>query len=369
MKESWLNTFFPFRYIWQRYFLRQAARTFFLFLFGFYALFVLIDLSTKTAAFHHHVHFVWDEMLLHYAAEFIKLADVLIPFGLLLAVIKTLTQLNTHNELTALLAGGYSLKTLMRPFIFMALFFVGVLYLNTEVLLPTALQKLKHIHAKHHDQKFKKYNIRAARHLVLEDESTVLFQDYDPVKQAFLDVYWIRSFDDIYRIQSLYPYTEVPLGQYVDHFKRDTLGALIKRESAELRLFPEIRFNEHELLETLSLPEELALSELLAKLPQDSTHLSEKEAQFMTTYYYKLAMPWLCLLAVLGPIPYCIRYTRNFPLFLLYAGGLFCLVGFYLIVDASLILGERQALPPFWAIAAPFALFFAFFGLKYVRLR
>lgn len=359
--------FFPFGLIWQRHFLSQTLKTLLLFIGCFYGLYVLIDLSAHAGSYHHYLKFNWQETALYYLFEFIQRIDILLPFGLLLAVIRVVCNLNANNELTALQASGYPLKALMRPFVFLGFVGAAFILLNTEFALPFALDKIKQIDDKHHQQKVKKQEIRSAQHMILADDSTLLFQKYDTAQQAFFDVYWIRGIDDIYRMKYLHPYTDIPLGQFVDHLTRDKQGALTIAKSDEVFLFPAIHFDRASLMDTLALPEDFSLSQLYRKFPDAHVQQTEKDAQVMSMFYYKMALPWLCLLAVIGPIPFCVRYTRNLSVFLIYAFALFSLLAFYLIIDAALILGERQVIAPFWAIFTPVALFFSFFITKYIR--
>lgn len=362
--------FFPFTLIWQRYFVKEMLKVFFLFLFCFFLLYVLIDFSSHAGSFHHHhVKINFQEMAFYYVCDFIRRLDVLIPFAILLATIRTLCGLNVNNELVAMMANGIKLKTLLRPFILISLFFVMVVYLNSEFFLPAALKKLKEIDESRSSQKKKTYQLDAIQHLILEDGSTFIFQNYVPSEHYFYDVYWIRNIDDIYHFKFLYPHLEVPKGISADHFNRGHSGNFEHVSFSKELPLPELRFDSAVLMDTLTTPEELSLSELSSKQNQEKEAFSEKQAQILSIYYYKMAIPWLCLLAVIGPAPFCVRYTRYLPQFFIYAGGLFGLVAIYLIFDAALILGKRQAIDPFLAIALPFLLFFALFGYRYVRLQ
>lgn len=358
----------PLYSLWGRYFLKETFKVFCLFVLCFYGLYILIDFSSHASSFHHHqVDFRWRELAVYYLCDFVKRVEVLIPFAIMVASIKTLCSLNIHNELVALLASGIKLKTLLRPFVFLALVFVALAYLNTEFLLPKALKTIKMIDVAHSSQKNKSKDRPSVQHVILEDDSTILFQDYDPGRERFIDAYWMRSMDEIYRIKYLYPYTERPLGEYVDHLTRDAEGNLVLHDSQTIKIFPNIQFNNEKLMETLTQPLDLSVSALKDKLPSLSQILSEKEAQTLSVFYYKIAMPWLCLLAVIAPAPFCVRFTRQLPVFFIYAVSIFGLVAFYLIMDSALILGSRQVLPPAIAIFVPFSLFFGFFGLKYIR--
>lgn len=344
--------------IWERYFLKETLKTFFLFIFCFYGLFVLIDYASHATSFHRgSTSFQWKVIGFYYLLEFIKRLEVLVPFALLLATVKTLTTMNIHNELVALMTSGVKLKRLMRPFLLLGLSFTALLYLNTEVLLPQVLKEIKHMDNARSLLKHKNRNQPLVRHLILEDGSTLLFQNYDSTSKHFFDAYWIPSVDSIYRIKFLFPYADQPLGQFVDHLKRSKSGELKLEDSYTEKAFPEIQFNKQTLFETITSPDEQSYSELWAKTPSMIDPQSEKQSQLVSTYFYKLAMPWLAFLAVIGPMPYCVRFTRNLPLFYIYAWSIFGLVAFYIIMDAALVLGERQALSPILAIWPVFGLF------------
>lgn len=358
--------------IWERYFLREIINTFLFFILCFYGLYILIDYASHTASFHHnHVDFQWKEVATYYACDFVKRLDFILPFALLIASIRTFSSLNTHNELIALMSSGISLQTLMRPFIFLGLFCTCLLYFNTEYLTPVALQELRHIHDSR-DSKRRKYDAQASvQHLILEDNSTIVFQNYDSSQNRFFDAYWIQDTDNIYRMKYLFPYLETedtyPVGHFVDHLTRNAQGELVSIESFATKVFPTIHFNKNILFETITTAEEQALSELWKKLPSSQIS-NEKEAKILATFYQKLLLPWLCLFAIIGPAPFCLRTTRNLPTFFIYAGGIFSLLAFDVVQQATVILGERQVLPSFWIICLPFVSVASILIFRFVRL-
>lgn len=360
--------------IWERYFLKEFIKTCLFFLLGFYGLYILIDYSSHAASFHHHhVQFQWREVVVYYACEFVKRLEVLLPFAILIALIRTLCSLMAHNELVALMSSGISLQRLMRPFVLVGLAFTGLMYMNTEFFLPIALKDLKHIDNSRSREKHKKYYDASVQHIVLEDATTIIFQSYDPVQKRFFDAYWIRNIDEIYRIKYLYPHSDppsfVPIGYFVDLLQRNGKGELIAQASYTSKTFPDIHFNQQTLFETITLPEELSLSDLHKKIPNHEKELTEKESLVLSAFYRKLALPWFCFLAIIGAAPFCLQFVRNLPVFFIYAGSLFSLVIVYLVMDASVLLGKRQVLSPFLAIWPPFLLFFSYFIWRFAKLK
>lgn len=356
-------------YIWERYFLKEFLKIFFLFLFCFYGLYILIDYASHTSALpHHHTQIDIKELARYYLYIFASRAEILIPFGLIIALIKTVLSLNTHQELVALLASGINLKTLMRPFIGVALFCVALLFLNEQFLLPSALKKLRHIEdASKHKKKHQKLDI-AVNHVILADGSLLLFQSYDSTKEQFFDSYWIRSTDDIYRIKYLSPYAIVPKGDFIDHLQRQANGELASVEAFDKRDLPDLHFNQKALESTLMDPEAISLTGLWKELPLQIDLKTEKDSKILTSFYWKIMIPWLCLLVIIATAPFCVKFSRQPPILLIYIGGIFGLVAFYLFMDASLVVAKRQVVEPFWAIGVPFLTVFGIFGWRYFKM-
>lgn len=356
---------------WQRYILREFFKSFFLVLLGFYGLYALIDYSNHaTSLYHLHHRFSFKDISLYYAYEFVPMMEVLVPFALLIATIRTLTKLNMHHELVALMVSGLHLKSLLRPLIYVSLLFTCFLYINTEFILPYTQKQGKQINHSLGKEKKKHHPQRSVQHLVLDDQTTLLFQKYDPIQNSFFDVYWIRSIDELYRIKNLFlNLTSVPSGQQVYHLTRHPHGELVISNFSAEQPFPEMRFNKQTLFETLMPVDERPPSELWKKLPKLTNIQSEKESIIAAHFYSKMALPWLCLFAVLGPAPFCVRFSRTFPLFFLYSLSIFGLLGFYLVMDAALILGKRQVISPFWAIWTPFLCLGSLISWRFLHLK
>ena len=356
--------------VWERYFFWEMTKIFFLFLLSFYGLYALLDYSSHSASFHKgHVRFDLIQIIQYYTFEFIARLDVLIPFAVLISTIKTLCSLNVNRELVALMAGGIKLTRILRPFLIVGLFCTALIYLNTETILPYAAKQLRRIHDVRSMQKVKQHYKPAVKHLPLEDGSTLLFHHYDGATQEFHDTYWVRSIDEIYKMKFLSTNQTVPSGHYIDYLKRDADGNLIVQASYQEKKLPDLHFNPEALKESVIPSEELSFSDLHKKLPKEPKVLNEKEAAAITAFYYKMAMPWLSLLAVMGPAPFCVRFSRTLSIFMIYACSIFGLVAFYIIMNAAMILGERQVFEPVWAIGLPFSGFMLLFGWRFCLLK
>jgi lipopolysaccharide export system permease protein len=358
-----------FMAIWERYFLRKFIRMFFLFLFCFYGLYVLIDYASHTSTLaHHQIQIPWSEIARYYLFVFASRAEILLPLALLIALVQTVCTLNSHQELVAFMASGFKLKLLMRPFLAMGLLCVGLMYANEQFLLPEALRKLRRMEDSTKHQKSRHAPRLAVRHVVLEDGSLLIFQDYDTAKERFFDAYWIQSIDQIYRMKYLSPTSSAPVGFFVDHLVRQPNGELLQEASYRELTFPAMQFNPELLQSTILDPEILSISDLTTQVLEVSSDLNEKESKILTAFYWKLVLPWLCLLAIIGPAPYCVRFSRQLPIFLIYVFSLFGLIAFFMFMDAAQVVAKRQVLSPFWAICGPFITVFGYFGWRFVKM-
>jgi lipopolysaccharide export system permease protein len=357
------------RYIWQRYFLREFIKIFCLFITAFYFLYVLIDYSAHTKTFQ---SIGIQKAILYYLFQFTKRCDILIPFAILLATVKVLSTLTLRNETIALVVGGIPLKWLIHP-LWKATFFCALfLYINFQWLQPFSLARLNTFEEVYFKQSVDEEKAKQVCHLLLKDRSLLIYQSYDPIKNAFFDAYWIKSLNEIYRIKFLFPYSSPPSGQYVDLLIKEEDGLLQKKESWLYKDFHAMHIEEKSLFSAVHPPRWQSIAQLGTNLSWKhfgvGVKMSDREAQTVSSFCYKLLMPLLCFLIVLAISPFCLCFERNFPIFFIYAFSIFGLIAFFTLINAFVILGEGQVIPPGLSVSIPFALSFLAFGLNYGKL-
>lgn len=354
--------------IWHRYFLKTFFSTFFLFLICFYGLYCLIDYSGHTSNMnHHHGGFGLLEIIFYYVGEFSRRFDIIIPFGILLATARTLLLFNSRSELVALMAGGYSLRSLLTPFIFVGLAMTLISFANEEWVQPRASHYIKSIEDRYVLLKKKKRGIPTAHHVPLVDGSLLIFQNYIENEELFKDLFWIRSTDEIYRMGTLKAFQSPPIAGDVELLQRQDNGFLMVANTHDTLAMEDLVLNKNQLLETIVQPTLFPLSLLWEKLPDAPK--SEKEAAILTAFTKKMFLPWLSLFAVLISAPFCVTFGRQIPSFMIYACSIFALVALYLVLDAGEVLAKRQMMHPAVALLIPMALASLFPLWRYVRLR
>jgi lipopolysaccharide export system permease protein len=350
--------------IWQRYLFNEILKSFTLFLGCFYFLYVTIDYSLHAKTF---AEMPIGDVFIYYLCHFIKRAEVLIGFGMMLSTIKVLCSLNTSNELVALVTSGIKKRTLLQPFLIVAITCSAFLYLNGEFFIPKALSTIESIESHYLSEDSSSSQLKSINELPLSDDSIILYHHYDRALQAFFDVYWICSPDNILHMKYLYPRLEPPIGLFITDLARDDDGNFVIANSHEAKQLTEINFDEETLRIAITPPEYQSISQLWRQIPFDKEDLSDKEARIVTTFTYKTMIPFICLLAVIGPAPFCMRFSRHLRVFSLYGISIFLFVTFFTILDAATVLGENQITSPTGAIIAHFSLFFAVFGISYFR--
>lgn len=348
-----------------RYFFWDTLRAFLLILGCFFALFFLIDYSSRGSA----LHLKGLELALYYYHVFIRRLEVLIPFAFLVAVIRVLCQANARHELAALMASGISLKRVLMPMVLLGVLATTGLYLTNEYLLPDSMHTLQRIEDLHTAENNRREERPVVHSVQLADGSHFLYRTYDLAKGRFLDIFWIRTLDDLYRIRSVNPQTSPPIGNFVEHFQRNGLGEVVLIATAELQALPDLFFDNNTLHEVLTAPGDRALTTLWKKLPASGQALTTEQAQIESAFYRKMVMPWLGLLACLGPCSYCTRFRRPVPVFLLYCGGLTLLVMAYLWLSAGSILAQSQVLSPKWTLGVPMIATLMFASWRWLRMR
>jgi len=353
--------------LWEKYFLKEMLKVFLLFICGFYFLYVLIDYTSRTGSLLGNSVGL-KEVGIYYLLTFLKRIDLLFPFGLMIATITALISLNSRRELVALLAGGVPFRRLLRPFLFAGIACSALMYLNFQVFSPLAWRKIQQIEDSHHSEGGRQAREMGVQDIRLADGSFILCQSYDSARKLFFDAFWVRSIDEVWRIKYLYPDSESTVGRFVDLIKRNEEGVLELTESYETKVLSELQFDEENLQAALRTPEELSITELWSRLPFSVGELTEKQASVVALFYSRLATPLLCILAVMAPTPFCVRFSRQLPVLLIFISGIVGIAMFYLLMDAALIIARGQVIPPSLAIFSPYALYFWVFVRRYLQL-
>jgi len=351
--------------IWRRYVSYEIGKVFTLFLAGFFFLYALIDYSLHMQDFIVDKRIQLSHMTVYYFFQFIKRADLLIPLALLVATLKVLFAMNSRGELTALQSSGLSLRKILRPFFAIGLFCAAFNLVSSEFLLPASLNYLDHFRGEHFKHSYRGHRKEPLHVLPLKDKSKIIYQTEDKEKQLYFDVFWVRSTDELWRMQTLSADKENPVGDYVDHLIRNKEGNFEKVESFEHYRFGKFKWQPDPTGKGFIPLENRKLSELFRLLVQKDKTTAYEYPQALTYFLFKLAIPFLSLIVVAAAAPFCVRHGRHLPLFFTYAIALFAFIGFFALMDGAVILGENQILSPYLVVLLPFLLSGSLFTFHY----
>jgi len=358
-----------FSKIWQRYIFREFFKFVFFFLFCFYLIYVVIDFSIHLNDFVHGKQIGMWNVAKYYGFQFVKRADILLPLATLLGAIKILCELNVNNELVAFQSAGVRLKELLRPLFLSSFLFCLINIGVNEFAVPQSLRFIDKFYDAHIGHSFRSTKSTPLHIMHLDDHTKLVYQYYDAAKEAFFDVIWIKSADDLWRMKYLKADPENPHGEYVDHLVRGSSGGFEKVESALDHVFIDLSWSK-DLPRRGYIPfENRSITELWS-LMRGEPHMTSYEKQgALTQLLFKVTMPLLCILTLMAVIPACLKPSRLLPQFSIYSLSIFGFVAFVAFMDAAVIIGESDTLSPYAAIFAPFALCFGIFGWRFAKAR
>lgn len=316
--------------IWQRYLIRETIGTLFLLLFGFYFLYALMDYSLHAKAFLKHPAIGFPQISVYYLCVMIKRFEFLFPLAMLFATIRLYTSMNRHHELLAFHVGGISLYKLIIPPLFIATCLSGSLYIIYEWVFPHSVSYVEYIQ----NTVFKKDVALSDRLRVtkFDDGTKLIYTTFSP-EEGCKEVYYIISIDELYHSKQLQLVDGKWTGFFVDHFVRNPEGHLVQNES--FRSFDFSPF--------------FADPRGVRPIPHENRSISELAREggsgAGSALAKKVTSPLLPILAVLGIVPYCIRFKRNQTSFILYSASFAAFMSFFVGTIACSILGQYEIFP------------------------
>lgn len=309
---------------------------------------------------------------------FVPFITVVLPIALLLAALYTLTLFARHNELTAMLASGVSIRRLMVPFLavgFLASVFCAV---TQETIGPKATRWVSdfgrtmgrrgdtsadivkeyfyHTGITHRQWQVAEFNKRKPGKLtgvkvtqMREDGSVAA--EYQAERAEYLDGHWW-----FYGLQQR-TYSEIgdPLG----------LPTPPRDAPQEMTEFDE---KPADMLTDLQKTDFLSSFEMMRYL-ESRPNLSGSGRLFREVdIHSRLAMPWSCMVLILLSLPATAGGVRR-PAMRSVVFGLGALFAFYFLLQAGIILGKNGVVPTWVAGWLPNLVFLAVGGVLTWRLR
>ena len=288
-----------------------------------------------------------------------------LPLTFMFGIIKVVCGMNGHNELVALQMAGVSLERFVRPIFLLGAFFTCLCLGNFEFIAPKSLFFVDSFHMAHL-KKGKKLEDKNIGVYLLKDNTKLVYQKKTGPNEL-ADVFWIRSTSDIWHMKRLNLEAIPPLGFFADHLERNKKHLFEKTQSFKEQAFSQMDFSLSEAQEAKTPFETRSLSTLAFNLAKKEYSSRKERATLSAQLNYKLAASLLSLLIALSITPFCLKFSKNVPVFLISALSISGFIIFFISMDAAMILAENQALSPFFAIWAPLLTLGLFFSAHFIK--
>jgi lipopolysaccharide export system permease protein len=362
-----------------RYVLRSFIEPFLLCFLGFLGIWLIFDLSDNLRDFLD-AKASLKVIAGFYLTQLPAIVMIVLPVGLLLALLFSLSKMSRTNELIAQLTAGRSVFRIILPLIFVGLICTGGLtYLNYE-LAPHA-EGIKKIALEQIAKGRKKLEAEALEAHLFRDRLTgrTWYVEKMRVGAPMLDNVHIIQQDEEGNILRKWiasrafwdPRTKnwaLMRGVTIDFDKE---GNEVKRDGfAQLGEFRAIKGwteTPWRIASSNFEPQNLSVPELRDYLRWNSDFPEASLAPFRTYLAHRLAMPWTCLVVVLIAAPLGIVFNRRGVL----AGvafSIFIFFGMVFLTNLFLALGKGQRVAPEVAAWGPNALI-AFIGVVLLYFR
>jgi LPS export ABC transporter permease LptG len=296
--------------ILDRYLLQKFLTPFFYCVSGFISVWLIWDLSTNLPDFlsGHATFFL---IARFYLLQIPNVIVMSVPVGLLLALLYTLTQMSRRNEIISMLTAGISLYRIFLPLVMVGLLMTGVLAALNYQLAPQAgsirdslKEEIKtgvkkdrsltnHLYRNREDRRLwfltwlDPVSMRATRvEIIQQNESGVVTDTWYGKDGYFLPMSGTWVLDD------------------ARHVTVDEGGNLVTTQSLprmEIRGWHETPWK---IASSLMNAEFLSLPELSDYLRYNAEFPRTRLAPFLTHWYYRQALPWVCLVVIFlaGPL-------------------------------------------------------------------
>jgi lipopolysaccharide export system permease protein len=348
--------------ILDRYVLRSFLEPFILCTLGFLAIWLIFDLSDNAN------DFIQGKASMKvigafYLTQLPAIVIIVLPVGLLLALLFSLSKMSRANELISQMTAGRSVYRILMPLFFIGLLCTGVLACLNYELAPTA-DSVKKI-ALEQIQRGKK----KAERDTLEAH---LFRDRQTLRNWYIRKMRAKSptLDDVVIVQQD---AEGRIIQkwYADRadwdantgdwlFKRgmtvnfDAAGQETSRDAFQngVRLVKGWTESPWRIASSNSEPQNLSVPELRKYLALNHDFPHTALAPFHTQLEHRRALPWTCMVVVLIAAPLGIVYTRRGVLAGV-ASSIFIFFGMIFLMYLFLALGKGDRVSPWTAAWAP----------------
>lgn len=348
-----------------KYLLKNFLTPFLLCFFGFLAIWLVFDLADNASDFIEGkagVSFV----VQFYLTQLPQIIMISLPFGLLLALLYSLSRMSRSNEIIAMLTAGQSLVRLVIPLLVCGLLLTGVSAVLNYALVPHAEMHRKQAKIDIGKKREKHAYVRAHLFRNRADKRTWFIEQMpakvnDVSRLVGIEITQQDAKGDIvtkwYAREARYnDETKTWLlrdGRTVVYNEKGDVTSGTSWDKLELANFRE---TPRRIASSNFQAQDLSVPELKEYLEFNADFPDPELAPFRTHLQHRWALPWACTVVVLLAAPLGVVYSRRGGLAGM-AGAIFLFVAYTFFNDFMLALGKGSRVSPFVAAWLPTILF------------
>ena len=351
-----------------RYVIRNFLQAYLYCIAGFLSVWLIFDVSDNISTFIDE-HFGFALTVRYYATQVPEVFIILLPVSLLLALLFSLGRMSRTNEIVSMLTAGTSLIRILTPLFLIAVLTTAACFALNYSAAPHAEMARKIFFGGGGSNEIQGQIFRNRR-----ESRTWFIQSFRPNSNRFNNVQVLQQNASDHITMSFVAVTaEYDPGGHswtlsdARIVRYDPAGNITSAEfepTLALRHWSETPYR----LRSANMRAELmSLPELRDYLYFNSDFPDTLLAPFRTHFYYRLALPWTCLVITLMAAPLGVGFTRRG---VLASVAIAILLTFALNFSTHLFLalGEGDRVPAWLAGWAP-ALIFGAIGLYLLQLR
>ena len=301
---------------------------------------VIFSLVSSIAELTFHFPFKSNQiMLLHLMAIFFKRLELILPLSFLVSIIKTLSSMQKHSELILLEVSGFSRSKLSAPFFIVALFACLGTYLCHQYILPKTSPWMLNELKLGRKNASGPYEVR-----FLSDGSRII---YTPSHDQLVNLYWIKSHQEIWHCEQIIFERELPIGMYVDKMQKNATGQFLKTASYHKYTLPNSFLKARPKVERIHC---LSIATLFALMTEHTLSLTSDIGYVYSLLCYKMINPLFPTMVITGFLPLLLPFKKRIKTINYYLIGTLCFFLFHTFVKSCIILAEHYVVSPLLTI-------------------
>lgn len=342
------------------YITREFAKLFLLCLCTCVALFFVIDFSLQ---FIDNLEKYNPPLLLSLVACLYKLPQMfywVFPVATLLATFLTLALFSRSNEITAMMASGISIYSIITPLLVLSCCVILAAFCNQELALPYASQKAKYIENIQIKQKQGRRLLKQDRFWYRTENAICNIELFEHTTNTLYGI-TVFFFSDQFTLTER---LDARMGKWIDgtwHFYNVVTRTFTPEGLEDIAMADEKIIPLTETPEDFKLarrePEEMSYTELreyIAKIEK----IGYKVPEYIPYLHAKISFPFTCLIMPLIAIPFALRIGRSGSIALGIGSSIIIGFSYFIIYNFGISLGKGGVLSPLlsaWAANIFFA--------------